>query len=154
MSAAPHSGGEWAGIASAVVLVLGSIGGGIAWIARWGGERRKTRAQGLQEWEGKLQAREAELDAAIDARLSKLEGRTDQLSEENMALRMAFELVAEALRAKDPRNNALIRAEQLLANAFPLVPAILPADMNGQLGAIDRADRAATAAARGKGGRT
>lgn len=140
--------GEWAGMAAALVLVLGAFGKGVAWALGWQRDARKTRAEGLQEWEDKLNKREETLDEALESRLKKMEDNDAKRAEENMALRMAFELVAGALRAIDPGNTALARAEQILTAAFPLGPILPPADMTSLLHRIDQADLATTAVAR------
>ncbi len=89
----------------------------------------------MQLWHEELSAREATFDARVEDRLKTLEGKDRLREAENMALRMAFELVASALRAIDPRNTALSRAEQLLQVAFPLAP-IVPPDMTTSLQTI------------------
>lgn len=100
----------------------------IAWLDKRAALAGRTRAAGLQDWEDKLTARESAFDAAIDDRLKSIEGQLEQRRAESVALRMAFELAAEALRRVDPKNPALKRAEQLLIAAFPLDPTI-PAPM-------------------------
>lgn len=131
--------GEWVGIAGACVLVLGAFGKGGQWLFGWGERRAESRAVKLQAWHDELAEREAALDSRVEARLGKLEADNAEFSKkdearaaESMALRMAFELVASALRAIDPRNTALSRAEQLLQVAFPLAP-IVPPDMTTSL---------------------
>lgn len=139
--------GEWVGVAGACVLVLGALGKGGQWLLGWGERRADSRARKLQVWHEELMEREALLDHRVEARLKKLEADNTELSKkdearaaESMALRMAFELVASALRAIDPRNTALSRAEQLLQVAFPLAP-IVPPDMTTSLQVIALEDK-------------
>lgn len=134
--------GEWAGIAAAIVLVLTAVGQGGKWLFSWGERRTDSRHHKLQAWHDELSEREAALDSRLEERLKKLEAanlafteKDERRAAESMALRMAFELVASALRAIDPRNTALSRAEQLLQVAFPLAP-IVPPDMTTSLQTI------------------
>lgn len=150
-----YSPGEWGGIASAIVILLGAVGGAFRWlwlrVEKVRDATRKTRAQGLQEWEDKLIRREATLDALIEQRLDRLESEATASAEKIAALRTAFELVAGALRIADPGNGALARAEQILAAAFPL-SATLPPEMTAQLARIDRTKAAEEARRRATGG--
>jgi hypothetical protein len=142
--------GEWAGIAAAAVLVLGALGKAAQWLFGWADRRAEGRGMKLQAWHDELAAREAAWDDRVGARLDLLESENVRRVEENNALRLAFELVASALRAIDPLNTALSRAEQLLQTAFPLVPAI-PKDMTATLRGVETRDLAAQAAARAEG---
>ena len=54
-------------------------------------------------------------------------------------MRVAFELVAAALRVIEPDNIALRQAEQIIAAAFPLEPQI-PLDMTLALAVLDAGD--------------
>lgn len=146
MSDAPST-GEWAGIIAAIGAVAAMCGKGLTWLGGFFERSRESRAAKLQAWHDELQERETRIDAAVEDRLAILEERDATRGEETMALRMAFELVASALRAIDPKNTALSRAEQLLQAAFPLAP-IVPADMSTTLIAVDIKDRAAVAAQR------
>lgn len=130
---------EWTGIASAVVLVLTAIGKGAQIVWGWRTEVRRSRADGLREWEDKLSKREADFDAALDMRLKQLETLSEKQAGQTTALRLAFEIVAGELRHRDPGNSALRRAEQLLAAAFPLDP-FVPPEMSGALLRIDVTD--------------
>jgi hypothetical protein len=141
------SGGEIAGIISAIVVGIVAIGKGIQWLASFAGTRADSRSSKLQKWHDELAARESDLDAVLEARFAKLEQRSETHADQNQALRMAFELVASALRAIDPKNTALSRAEQLLQKAFPLMP-IVPPDMSTALQAIENKGLAASAAGR------
>lgn len=134
MSGGPTA-GEITGIIAALAGALFGMGRGVQWLFTWGERRAESRATKLQLWHEELSAREATFDARVEDRLKTLEGKDRLREAENMALRMAFELVASALRAIDPRNTALSRAEQLLQVAFPLAP-IVPPDMTTSLQAI------------------
>ncbi|HJO64203.1 MAG TPA: hypothetical protein QF469_02590 [Sphingomonas sanguinis] len=134
MSGGPTA-GEITGIIAALAGALFGMGRGVQWLFSWGERRAESRAAKLQLWHEELSAREATFDARVEDRLKTLEGKDRLREAENMALRMAFELVASALRAIDPRNTALSRAEQLLQVAFPLAP-IVPPDMTTSLQTI------------------
>lgn len=146
MSDAPST-GEWAGIIAAIGAVAALFGKGLTWLEGFFKRSSDSRAVKLQAWHDELQERETRMDAAVEGRLATLEQQAAVHGEQSMALRMAFELVASALRAIDPKNTALSRAEQLLQVAFPLAP-IVPADMTAQLNTIGTKDKAATAAQR------
>jgi hypothetical protein len=135
--AAPTTSGELAGYASAVVIVLASVGGGLKWLLGWREKTRRTREQGLQQWEDKLGAREQALNDAVEQRLRALEVDNTARAVECQALRLAFELVADALRNLDPGSKALARAEQILTMTFPVAP-IAPAEMTASLETIER----------------
>lgn len=146
MSDAPST-GEWAGIIAAIGAVAALFGKGLTWLEGFFKRSGESRAAKLQAWHDELQERETRIDAAVEGRLATLEQQAAVHGEQSMALRMAFELVASALRAIDPKNTALSRAEQLLHAAFPLAP-IVPADMSTTLIAVDNKDKAAVAAQR------
>lgn len=142
------SAGEISGIFAGIVALLGSLGAGVRWVVITRKDARISHEQKLEKWEIGLNAREAKIEseerayrAAIEAKLAALDARHEQMSREHSALRLAFEIVASEIRAKDPMNPALKRAEQLLQAAFPLMPAV-PSDMAQQLQAIDRAEAA------------
>lgn len=149
--------GEVAGIISAIVVGLVAIGKGAQWLIGFFAGRHAATEQGreakLQKWHDELERREAAFDARLEHEFSEMKAENRQREKEGLALRMAFELVASALRAMDPRNTALSRAEQLLQAAFPLMPHV-PPDMTADLKTIDRKDHAATAAARTMGDNT
>lgn len=114
-----------AALGTIVIGVLGVFGKGIK--EMWGHRReaRRTRAKGLQEWEDKLGAREAQLESAIEGRLRKLEADNEQQGERLAALRWAFEIVASELQLRDPHNLVLRRAWRVLARVFPHDPTII-----------------------------
>jgi hypothetical protein len=107
-------------------------------------DRRQTL---LDTQEAKVDREWQTIREELRSRLSVLEEEGRKRAEENIALRLAFEIVAGELRARDPGNHALHRAEQILAAGFPLIPKV-PSDMAATLETIDRIDLAATAAGR------
>lgn len=88
----------------------------------------------LVQWlTGRLDKRQAQLDAEHDAldmswkdyRLllerdrQSLRDSMERIEQQNRALRLAFEHVAGALIRIDPKNEALVIADKLMAAAFP-----------------------------------
>lgn len=128
--------GEIGGVFAGVVALLVAIGHGIKWLFNWNDARNETRAAKLDAWHRELSAREGRLSDEQQAYRDRIERRLMEIERENHALRIAFELVAAPLRTLDPDNGGLIKAEKLLAAAFPLVPHI-PPDMAATLGQID-----------------
>lgn len=109
MSAGPsllHIGGLIGG----VVTFIGLIGSGIRWLV--------SRAD----------TKEAALIKKLEARVADLEKKDGQRQAENIALRLAFEIVAGVVRRTDPTNPELVRAERILEQAFK-VDLHTPADM-------------------------
>jgi len=128
--------GEVTGIIAASAAALFSVGRGFQWLLSWNEGRAERRAVKLQAWHDELTARESAFDKRVEDRLKMLEQKAALREAENMALRMAFEVVSSALRTIDPRNTALSRAEQHLQVAFPLAP-IVPPDMTLALQTIE-----------------
>jgi hypothetical protein len=133
----PSSLGEYGGIFAGATAILALLGAAVKWIAGWRERQATSRAGKLEAWHKELERREAKLDQQQQTYQARIEQRLAALESENNALRLAFELVAGPLRAVDPTNQALAKAEQLLTAAFPLVPTT-PHDMRAQLGAIER----------------
>ena len=88
----------------------------------------------LVQWlTGRLDKRQAQLDAEHDAldmswkdyRIllekdrQETRARMEKIDEQNRALRLAFEHVAGGLIRVDPKNEALVIADRILAAAFP-----------------------------------
>lgn len=122
-------------------LLLGALafwkmlGVAISWVASWAERRESARETKLEKWHAELEERERRIDdgqtaytARLEKRMQGYEEREEKSNTRVQALRLAFEIVAGELRAKDPVNKGLTRAEQLLAIAFPLEPAS-PNDM-------------------------
>ena len=124
-----------AGIVGGVLSFLTVIGHAIQWLAGWGDKR----AARLAKEEGQLDESWSAYRKRIEERLQTVEAEASKRAQENMALRLAFEIVAGELRRADPNNGSLRRAEQLLAAAFPLEP-IVPVDMPQTLIRIDEAE--------------
>jgi hypothetical protein len=149
MSDPGASAGEVGGIFAGAVTLLATVGAGVRWLMLWG-ERRAMRSHESREakmarWHSELEARERRIEGKEDDYLSKIEKqlieirRRDAEREEQLrTFRLAFELVAGALRVRDPSNIALRQAEQLLAKSFPLEP-VIPLSMQVELGRIDAA---------------
>ncbi len=134
----PVSPGEAGGIAALVVMVLGTIGGGVRWLLGWRDRREGTRTAKLDAWQRELNDKAALIAAAEEEYQKKIEVRLSQVELESRALRLAFGVVSDALRVIDPGNNALERAQAILDRAFP-VALDLPHGMIDDLNRIDAA---------------
>ncbi|RDV06442.1 hypothetical protein DXH95_03170 [Sphingorhabdus pulchriflava] len=110
-----EAGGLFAGILATATLV----GAGIKWLWGEGKATALTRRQKLDTWHAELKEREAKIEADEAAFHARIEQRLNVLERESRVLGRAFELVAAALRVKDPKNQALAEAERLLIEAFP-----------------------------------
>lgn len=99
------------------------VGGGF-FVFRWffglWTRRLERREDQLDKQETKIDGEWATIREEMRGRLTALEAQAERHAEQNTALRLAFEIVAGELRARDPHNMALTRAEQILAVAFPL----------------------------------
>jgi hypothetical protein len=137
------------GIVGGVVSILALLGTGLRWLLGWSERRAQrkdaSRSAKLQVWHDELEKKEAALNAEQDRRHSEvvrrlelMERKYDRLHTEHTAMRLAFQMVADGLRAIDPDNPALRQAERLLNAAFPLLPDV-PGDMSEHLAAIDAA---------------
>jgi hypothetical protein len=127
-----------AAISTAVVGVLGLVGGGIRWLLSWAREGSVSRDAKLNKWHEELTEREHAITEQEREFQDRIERRLETLESENAALRQAFTLLSATLRQHDPANPALTRAEAILAAAFP-IPLGVPADMVEQLREVDRA---------------
>lgn len=139
------SGWDIAAIVGGIVAVLGALGRAGAWLLGWSDRRQRARLDRLAREEDELAESWSSFRKRVTAerdemarRVEALERRDVARAKENAALRVAFELVAAALRVNDPDSIALRQAEQILASAFPLHPQ-LPLEMTQALGAIDAA---------------
>lgn len=140
--------GEVGGVFAGVVALLATLGAGIKWFLGWAEQRADSRARKLQAWHDELEEREARFEqreavraSTMERRLELIEAQHEHLKEQNLALRLAFDIVAGELRQRDPENASLKRADELLKSAFPLLPAI-PGDMLATVAEIDRAESA------------
>lgn len=134
------SSGEVGGVLAGVVAVVVAAGKGIAWVLNWRDARAKTRAAKLDRWHEELLKREKELDDKIDNRMAGLEHQVGELGRAVDKWRMAFHLVAAELLQRHPQSAALMQAQKILAEVFPISLAV-PADMEEALGRIDEASR-------------
>lgn len=143
---------EAGGLIGGAITVLGMLGGGIAWLFGRSDAAKQTREEKLERWQEELRDKEARLDEGRTAYTEKIENRLAEVEAKEQArevqdiardmqmraLRIAFELVSSALRAKDPQNPALGLAQDVLRSAFP-TSADAPADMINQLIAVEKA---------------
>lgn len=127
------SAGEVGGIFAGLVTFLTALGAAIKWAFGRRDKAAETRSAKLQAWHEELKQREAELDrkqaehvAQMEDKLAALALWGRQLETEVAALRGSYQLLASALRIKDPGNPALGQADELLKSAFPLNPVIPP----------------------------
>jgi hypothetical protein len=128
--------GEIGGIFAGVVALLATIGAGLKFILNWAERRASSRAAKLQVWHDELADERAVLARGRAEFEAGLKADIGGLRKENQALRLAFQLVASPLRAQDPGNPNLVRAEQLLVAAFPLDPE-LEEELRSLLAAIE-----------------
>jgi hypothetical protein len=135
------SGWDIAALIGGAATLLGLFGKGVAHLLHWGERREKARADRLEREEGELAEGWSSYRKRIEARLAQVEASDALRARENAALRVAFEIVAGAMRVLDPGNSALVLAEQILASAFPVIPQV-PPEIAQQLGAVEAADDA------------
>jgi len=111
--------GEAGGVFAGAIAALGLAGAAIKWF--WGEAKAAglTRRQKLDRWHDELQAKQAKLEQDEAEYHARIEKRLNDLERESRALSRAFELVAAALRIRDPKNAALAEAERLVGEAFP-----------------------------------
>lgn len=132
------SSGEIGGVLAGIIAGGVAIGKGLAWLLNWRDARAKTRTAKLDKWHEELARREKDLDARLDHRLESLERQVTQHTAALDKWRMAFHLVAAELLQRHPQSTALMQAQKILAEAFPL-NLTLPEDMEAALGQIDQA---------------
>lgn len=128
--------GEIGGIFAGVVALLGTIGGGVAWLIGWRDRQRDYFYQRNLLWEERLKQREATLEAEQQSHFERIEKRLDRAEQQVEAALNAYHLLAGALRAKDPRNPALAQADELLKAAFRLDP-MTPPEIKALVSKID-----------------
>jgi len=107
--------------ATLFVMVGTAIGTAVKWIWDKVASTAKSRAE-------KLAAREDDYVTRLEDRIAELEANDRQRAKENLALRVAFEIVAAEVRRSNPDSAELKRAETMLAAAFG-VPMDTPTDM-------------------------
>lgn len=122
------SAGEVGGVFAGLVALLVAIGHGFRWLLGWNDRRASTRTAKLDAWQRQLEAREERLDDQQAEHWHRIEIELEQLRREHAALRGGYQLIAAALRDRDPHNPALTQADELLKAAWPLEP-LTPDDM-------------------------
>ncbi len=125
------SAGDVGGVFAGIVAAMVAVGQGIKWLLHFRERQAGSRAAKLQAWEDRLDQRDRDYQDGIENELKIMRGQ-------NMALRMAFELVAARVRTIDPHSPELGQADQLLRQAFPLDPTVAP-DFNMLLSRVDTA---------------
>lgn len=120
MADAGSAAGEAGGIFAGAVALLVVIGKGAAWLINWKDTREQTRSAKLQIWHEELKEREEALDERVDRRMEALESQLVDLSRTVDKWRTAFHLVAAELLQRHPQSVALMQAQKILAEAFPL----------------------------------
>jgi hypothetical protein len=125
--------GETGWVLSAIVALIGLVGGAIAWAVGRGdrvedrAERdEKTRTAKLEAWHSELVARErlmaAQRDAfqaRIDRHLAEQDVKIADLEDEIEKYRLAVPLLAARVAHYDPEDPALGQVSSLLGVAFP-----------------------------------
>lgn len=134
------SAGEAGGLVAGVVLVLSTLGGGLAWLLNWLERRANSRTAKLDAWQAELAAKQAQIDGQEAAYRALIEQRLSLVEREARAVRRALDVVTTALRQIDPGNAALERAAEILDRAFPL-DASLPDEAERELARIDQATK-------------
>ncbi|AMK18688.1 hypothetical protein [Sphingobium sp. MI1205] len=133
------SSGEVGGVLAGVVAMGVAVGKGLAWLINWRDVRASTRSAKLDKWHEELARREKDLDDKLDHRMNGLERQVGDLTVAVDKWRMAFHMVAAELLQRHPQSAALMQAQKILAEAFPIHLAV-PEDMARALGRIDEAD--------------
>ena len=116
----PSSMIEWF-LAAPLLGIAAAFGASFKWV--WD---RVVKARATRE--AKIEAREQGYVQKLEARIAELEKNDHQRAKENVALRLAFEVVAAEVRRTNPESIELKRAEAILTAAFG-VPMDTPADM-------------------------
>lgn len=110
--------GDYTGLGGGVVVILGAMGKGLAWLLNWNGERSDAKAARLRAWEESLVRREKEARAAMELRFRGLEVAVIKLRRLTGALRACLQEVTTDLRIHAPDSAAADRAESMLRNAW------------------------------------
>ncbi|MEV5033692.1 hypothetical protein MRBLMC3_002929 [Sphingobium sp. LMC3-1-1.1] len=128
--------GEAGGQVAGALAILYAVGKAFAWIINWRDTREQTRAAKMQAWHDELKSREDALDRKIEDRMASFEHQVGELTRVVDKWRLAFHLVAAELLQRDPQSKALLQAQRILSEAFPLNLAV-PEDMVETLGQLD-----------------
>ena len=135
------SSGEVGGVLAGVVAVGVAASKGLAWLINWRDARAQTRSAKLDQWHEELKRREMDLDEKLDQRMNGLEQQVGDLTKAVDKWRMAFHMVAAELLQRHPQSAALIQAQKILAEAFPIHLAV-PEDMVRTLDRVGEAEAA------------
>lgn len=98
------------------------VGGGffaLRWLVLWLTGRLDKRQALLDAQDERVDREWQTIREELKAKNAALDQRLDQIEQQNNALRFAFQHVAGALVRIDPKNEALIIADRILAAAFP-----------------------------------
>lgn len=129
-------GGKLAG----VLAILVALGRGIAYLLNWQGARDERRAAKMREWETSLERREQEYRERIEADLRALHHDVATLRGTVARVCNAGAGLALELHARAPDNEALVRWQRVLQDAFPTEP-VLPADVSDLVVKLQRQAR-------------
>ncbi len=145
MPDAGSAAGEAGGIFAGIVALLYAVGKGLAWVVNWRDARALTRSAKLDKWHDELEEKEKLLAAKIEQRMTAFETQVTEMGKAVNKWRMAFHMVAAELLQRNPHSMALMQAQKILAEDFPLLigDAVLPPDMADSLRRLDEATRAA-----------
>lgn len=110
------------------------------WVIVWLTGRHDRRQALLDEQDLKQDLAWKAIREELKEQIAGLSKQVETIGRQNNALRIAFHHVAGALIHVDPTNPALIQAEKILSQAFPLDLSML-AEQAGR--ALDRAVSAA-----------
>jgi hypothetical protein len=130
--------GEVGGIFAGVVALLAVMGKGLRWWLGWTDRRAATRAAKLDAWHKQLDEREQRIDRQQEEYWARIQGEIDRLRSENAAVLSAYQLIAARLRAQDPDDEALKRADELLRST--LLESALPATFTAIARKLDQID--------------
>lgn len=128
---------------NAVQVAAGGAGAGggffaLRWLVNWFTGRLERREELLDKQDERVDREWQKLREELKADNEAMKLRLAEIGRQNEAIRFAFHHVAAALIKVDPKNPALIQAEQMLAKAFPVDFGMM----------LDRIDAAATASER------
>ncbi|MBY8826129.1 hypothetical protein [Sphingomonas colocasiae] len=110
---------------NAVQIAAGGAGAGggfyaIRWFFQWITGRLDRRQDLLDAQDQRVDREWQAIREELKADNDRMKARLEAISRQNEAIRFAFHHVAAALIRIDPKNPALIQAEQMLAKAFPV----------------------------------
>tara|TARA_B100000749_G_scaffold218650_1_gene173666 strand:- start:341 stop:766 length:426 start_codon:yes stop_codon:yes gene_type:complete len=122
------SAGDVGGIFAGVVAVLTALGGAIAWLLNWHGERSDRKSAQLKEWEDSLARREKEQREVTEGRLAAVEQSVRQLDRAfNLAVWVTH-IMVDDLIVMNPRRASLGLVLSRINETYPV-----PEDMPDEL---------------------